>query len=95
MDRKMPMNPTDLQIHAMLAASVTANRIAAFQIEKGILDAFLISGDYSKKLDESVKKFIDSDFYSSVPSHHRVPRKNILDQNNKKIGKRKFNYIKK
>jgi hypothetical protein len=35
MDRKMPMSVADQQIHAMLTASVSANRIAAFQIEKG------------------------------------------------------------
>lgn len=51
MDRQMPMSTADQQIHAMLTASVASNRIAAFQIEKGDLDAFLISGDYTKKID--------------------------------------------
>jgi hypothetical protein len=92
MDKKMPMSPADQQIHALLTASVPANRHAAFQIEKGELDAFLISGDYSKKLDESVKKFIASDFYGEVPTHHRLPRK-TLNKNNQRLNKKQFTFV--
>ncbi len=87
----MPMSPADQQIHALLTASVPANRLAAFQIEKGELDAFLISGDYSKKFDESVKKFISSDFYGEVPTHHRLPRKSL--SNNQKVNKKQFTFL--
>ena len=38
----------------------------------GKLDAFLISGDYNKKFDQSVKEFIDKDFYEQVPSHQKL-----------------------
>jgi len=35
MDKKMPLNTNDQQIHALLTASVSTNKEAAFQIERG------------------------------------------------------------
>ena len=93
MDRKMTLSQADKQIHALLVASVASNREAAFQIEKGLLDAFLISGEYSKKFDESVQKFIDSDFYAEIPTHRKLPGNPHRHLNSRRLNKQKFSFV--
>ena len=71
MQNRLKLRDQTKPMHVALTMGAPSSRDVAFQIEKGLLDVFLISSQTHKTYDQIVRQIIEKDFYSANPSHEQ------------------------